>query len=129
MFNLLKYKINIPFFNKKNLNNIDDNDVYILEDSNAEYYENNQSNYINNDIIIDIPILEDLDNSESSTYKNDSNNINHNLRDNTSQNNKTLFNMLQEHDYQRQSIYRFVKPRRLYKKYNYKEYPFYNYIK
>lgn len=102
MFNLLKYKINIPFFNKKNIN---DNDVYILEDSNAEYYENNQSN---NDTIIDIPMLEDL---EPSTYEDDLLKI--------QQDQKTLFNI------QQNNIYRFVKPRRLYKKYNYTEYPFY----
>jgi adenylate cyclase len=102
MFNLLKYKIINTFFNKKNIN---DNDVYILEDSNAEYYENNQSN---NDIIIDIPMLEDL---EPSTYEDDLLKI--------QQDKKTLFNI------QQNNIYRFVKPRRLYKKYNYTEYPFY----
>lgn len=102
MFNHLKYKIINTFFNKKNIN---DNDVYILEDSNAEYYENNQSN---NDTIIDIPILEDL---EPSTYKDDLLKI--------QQDQKTLFNI------QQNNIYRFVKPRRLYKKYNYTEYPFY----
>jgi hypothetical protein len=102
MFNLLKYKIINTFFNKKNIN---DNDVYILEDSNAEYYENNQSN---NDTIIDIPMLEDL---EPSTYEDDLLKI--------QQDQKTLFNI------QQNNIYRFVKPRRLYKKYNYTEYPFY----
>ena len=102
MFNLLKYKIINTFFNKKNIN---DNDVYILEDSNAEYYENNQSN---NDTIIDIPMLEDL---EPSTYEDDLLKI--------QQDKKTLFNI------QQNNIYRFVKPRRLYKKYNYTEYPFY----
>ena len=35
------------------------------------------------------------------------------------QDQKTLFNI------QQNNIYRFVKPRRLYKKYNYTEYPFY----
>ena len=102
MFNHLKYKIINTFFNKKNIN---DNDVYILEDSNAEYYENNQSN---NDTIIDIPMLEDL---EPSTYEDDLLKI--------QQDKKTLFNI------QQNNIYRFVKPRRLYKKYNYTEYPFY----
>ena len=94
MFNHLKYKIINTFFNKKNIN---DNDVYILEDSNAEYYENNQSN---NDTIIDIPMLEDL---EPSTYEDDLLKI--------QQDQKTLFNI------QQNNIYRFVKPRRLYKKY------------
>ena len=102
MFNHLKYKIINTFFNKKNIN---DNDVQILEDSNAEYYENNQSN---NDTIIDIPMLEDL---EPSTYEDDLLKI--------QQDQKTLFNI------QQNNIYRFVKPRRLYKKYNYTEYPFY----
>ncbi len=99
MFNHLKHKIINTFFNKKNIN---DNDVYILEDSNAEYYENN-------DTIIDIPMLEDL---EPSIYEDDL------LKIQLDQ--KTLFNI------QQNNIYRFVKPRRLYKKYNYTEYPFYN---
>ena len=98
MFNHLKHKIINTFFNKKNIN---DNDVYILEDSNAEYYENN-------DTIIDIPMLEDL---EPSIYEDDL------LKIQLDQ--KTLFNI------QQNNIYRFVKPRRLYKKYNYTEYPFY----
>lgn len=117
MFNLSKYKINIPFFNKKESN---DNDIYILEES-----KETQSNSINNDVIIDIPMLEDLDNLESSTYENNSNNLNYSLRYEIQQNTKTLFNMQQDHGYQKQSIYRFVKPRRYYKKYNYMEYPFY----
>ena len=97
MFNHLKYKIINTFFNKKNIH---DNDIYILEDSNES-----QSN---NDTIIDIPMLEDL---EPSIYEDDLLKI--------QQDQKTLFNI------QQNNIYRFVKPRRLYKKYNYTEYPFY----
>lgn len=61
-----------------------------------------------NDTIIDIPMLEDL---EPSIYEDDLFNI--------QQDYKTLFNI------QQNNIYRFVKPRRLYKKYNYTEYSFY----
>ena len=118
MFNILKYKINIPFFNKKEPN---DNNIYILEES-----KETQSNHTNNDIIIDIPMLEDL---ESYIYENNPNNTDVSLRYVIQQNQNTLFNMQQDHGYQRQSIYRFVKSRRYYKKYNYMEYPFYKHKK
>ena len=127
MFNLSKYKINIPFFNKKEPN---DNNIYILEESREDdkdnLYKYNQSNHTNNDIIIDMPMLEDL---ESPIYENNPNNIDVSLRYVIQQNQNTLFNTHQDNGYQRQSIYRFVKPRRYYKKYNYTEYPFYKHKK
>jgi hypothetical protein len=117
MFNFSKYKTNAPYFNKTESN---DNNFYILEDSNEINHKKYQSN--NTDIIIDIPMLEEVDNLELSTYKNNSNNS---LRYEISENKKTLFNMLKESNYKSKSIYRFIKPRRLYKKYNYIDYPFY----
>lgn len=117
MFNFSKYKANVPYFNKTESNN---NDFYIIEDSKKINYEKNKSN--NTDIIIDMPMLEEVDNLELSTYEN---NLNNSLRYEISKNKKTLFNMLKEQNYQSKSIYRFVKPRRLYQKYKYMEYPFY----
>jgi hypothetical protein len=116
MFNIFKSKPSLLSLisNKKKTDN--HNDVYILEDSTESY--NNQSN--NNHFIIDIPMLEELDNSDIvSQYEYEQNTSNYSL------NNKTLYDILNERYEKRKSIYRFIKPRRLYKKYNYMEYPFY----
>jgi hypothetical protein len=116
MFNIFKSKTSLLSLisNKKNTDN--HNDVYILEDSTESY--NNQTN--NNHFIIDIPMLEELDNSNTeSQYEYEHNTSNYSL------DKKTLYDILNERYEKRQSIYRFVKPRRLYKKYNYMEYPFY----
>ena len=107
MFTFSKYKIINTFFNKKESNNINDNDIYILEDSKeSKESKTYQSNDMNNDTIIDIPMLEDLDNLESYTYENNSFNI--------QQNHKSLFNIQKDNRYimNSNSIYRFVKQRR-----------------
>lgn len=81
-------------------------DFYILEGSPKS----------NKEIIIDIPMLE---------YQ--ENNLNESLRDKITNNKKTLFNMLKEESYfnQKNILCEYTKPR-LYKKYNYMNYPFYN---
>lgn len=98
MFKFIKY-------NKKKS---DAHDCYILEDSPKS----------NKDIIIDIPMLED------NIFEN---NLNESLKDKITNNKKTLFNMLKEESYfyQKNIICKYTKPR-LYKKYNYMDYPFYN---
>jgi len=115
MFSTLKHKLNFSFFNLKKNNN----DVYILENDITQhnYYinKNNTNNTNNNDIIINISnyTTDDIDNDipilENNEYNND----------------YYLESNLYKYTHKNNTIYRFVKHRRLYKKYNYMNYPFY----
>lgn len=119
MFNSIKYKIKIPFINKKNTNN----NTYLLENELKINNIDDENLYKNN-----IPILENMDYIDDDDYIDNSQYEIKYSEYKSSQSPKTLFNINKDNDYKTKykTIYRFIKPHKFhYKKYNYRDYPFY----